>query len=244
MAPIIKDKRFLIGSLLVIVGVVLIIDNFGFFPHILPRWIWTWQSLLIVIGIFSMLTSERIGPGIILIAVGSLFLFPDILRSIFPDFRIDGNMIWYLLIIIIGLALILNRGQEHRGYRRHRFNNMGTDSTDLIDELTFFGGGEKIINSNNFQGGRITTIFGGSEINLTQANLAEGIQEIEVFAMFGGWELIVPPNWQVKTEVTSIFGAVSDKRMVGPDTVRDHTRTLLIKGFVMFGGGEIKTYKA
>jgi hypothetical protein len=55
--------------------------------------------------------------------------------------------------------------------------------------------------------------------------------------------LIVPAGWNVKIDVFSIFGGVSDKRFIGSDTVRDNTRTLLLKGFVMFGGGEIKSVK-
>ena len=66
--------------------------------------------------------------------------------------------------------------------------------------------------------------------------------EIEVFAMFGGWTLVVPPTWQVKTDVISIFGGISDKRMIGPENVRDNTQQLVVKGLVMFGGGEIKSY--
>ena len=111
---------------------------------------------------------------------------------------------------------------------------------DYLDELAIFGGGDKIITSDNFRGGRVTTIFGGSDIVLLHSQLAPGVNEIEVFSMFGGWTLRVPPNWQVKSEVVAIFGAVSDKRYIPDSVVKDNTRQLIIKGFVMFGGGEIK----
>jgi len=106
--------------------------------------------------------------------------------------------------------------------------------------VAIFGGGEKIITSNNFRGGKLTAIFGGVDLILLNAQLAQGSHQLEVFAMFGGWTLRIPSNWHVKSEVVAIFGGVSDKRYIGPDTVKDNTRQLVIKGFVMFGGGEIK----
>jgi len=60
--------------------------------------------------------------------------------------------------------------------------------------------------------------------------------------MFGGWGLIVPPNWQVKSDVVAVFGAITDKRRVSSEAIKDNTRQLVIRGFVMFGGGEIKSF--
>ena len=75
---------------------------------------------------------------------------------------------------------------------------------------------------------------------MSQTKLADGVVELEVFALFGGWNLVVPPTWQVKSEVVAIFGGISDKRMIAHDSVRDNTQKLLVKGVVLFGGGEIK----
>jgi hypothetical protein len=88
----------------------------------------------------------------------------------------------------------------------------------------------------------VTAIFGGSELIFSKSQLAPGVQEIEVFAMFGGWTLVVPTHWQVKSDVVAVFGGISDKRMLSDETMKDNTRQLIIKGFVMFGGGEIKSF--
>lgn len=264
MAPFIKDKRHLVGILLVLIGFVLIADNIRFLPSFIPWWIWTWQFLLITIGVFSLLTSDNSGPGIVLIGIGSVFLLSDILPDIWPGFFDwfvdDTNLFWYLILIVVGLSLLLRkRGsfskskQDERWHNRrsgfnrdtmasgtHEANNTETYDNDYIDEVAIFGGGEKIITSNNFKGGKVTAIFGGSDIILTHSQLAPGVNEIEVFAMFGGWTLHLPPNWQVKSEVVAIFGGISDKRYLGGDIIRDNSRQLIIKGFVMFGGGEIK----
>ena len=257
MAPYIRDKRHLVGLILVLIGLVLIIDNVRFMPHFIPWWIWTWQFLLITIGTFSLLTTDKIGPGIVLIAIGSIFLLSDILPDFFHWFTDDSNVFWYLVLIVVGISLLLRRKTYHSGsakghsrrpgFRSNESNDKSAFSfssgdPDFIDEVSIFGGGKKIITSENFKGGKVTTIFGGMDLILTQSKLAEGIVEIEVFAMFGGWTLVVPPTWQVKTDVISIFGGISDKRMIGPENVRDNTQQLVVKGLVMFGGGEIKSY--
>ena len=260
MAPRVKDKRHLAGIILVLIGVVLILDNIRFIPNFIPWWIWTWQFLLITIGVFSLLTSEKTAPGVILIGIGSVFLLSDILPDRWPHFFnwFDGSVFWYLVIIIIGVSLIFrkridgDRGPKRRHSRRPGFSrgqdpedttpSDDGDASDYLDEVSIFAGGKKIITSSNFKGGGITSIFGGSDIDLTQSQLAPGVIEIEVFAMFGGWTLIVPHQWQVKSDVVAIFGGISDKRTIHADAIKDNTRQLVIKGFVMFGGGEIKSY--
>ncbi|MDD3132774.1 MAG: LiaF-related protein, partial [Bacteroidales bacterium] len=84
--------------------------------------------------------------------------------------------------------------------------------------------------------------FGGSEINLTQAQLAPGNNNLEITAIFGGSTLIVPPEWQIKVNVTAVFGGISDKRYKRRDVPTDETKILYIDGLVLFGGGEIKSY--
>ena len=96
--------------------------------------------------------------------------------------------------------------------------------------------------SDNFKGGRLTSIFGGSEINLTNCKLAEGKNVIDVFMVFGGNVLIVPPDWSIKIEVVSIFGGFSDKRHNFTDESKKENKELYIKGMAIFGGGEIKNY--
>ncbi len=116
------------------------------------------------------------------------------------------------------------------------------DSMDYIDDMSIFGGGDKMITSQNFRGGRLTCVFGGSKINLLKADLAKGQNIIDIFAMFGGTKLVIPTGWNVKIEITSLFGGFNDKRPVPPDNVIDPSKELVIKGIVIFGGGDIVSY--
>jgi len=121
-------------------------------------------------------------------------------------------------------------------------DNFGQISKDVIDDVAIFGGGTKIITSENFKGGNVTAIFGGSEIILKGCKLAEGTNVIDVLAVFGGTTIIVPSDWNIVLNVTPIFGGFSNKSVKDPNRVIDLSKTLIIKGLVVFGGGELKTY--
>jgi hypothetical protein len=114
---------------------------------------------------------------------------------------------------------------------------------DYFDDFVVFGGREVFINSQNFYGGKITTIFGGAEYDLRNTHLSTNGAVIDSVSVFGGCGFKVPPEWTVKNEVTAVFGGFSDKRGAAPRYINpDPSKTLIIKGFTAFGGVEIKHY--
>jgi hypothetical protein len=94
--------------------------------------------------------------------------------------------------------------------------------------------------SKNLKGGKVTAIFGGADINMLQADF-QGVIELDATCIFGGLELIVPSNWNVKVDITTVLGGVEDKRPV--ELIGDNPdKVLLLKGTCIFGGVEIKSY--
>ena len=142
------------------------------------------------------------------------------------------------MFIIAGLVILTNA----RWFKSESWKNREASSADVIDHVHIFGGGERIVSSDNFRGGKVTAIFGGSEIDFTRAKLAPGTNELEVTWIFGGGSLIVPSDWNIVIEVTPILGGFSDSRKINPGNPIDMSKTLVIKGVCIFGGGEIKTY--
>lgn len=64
---------------------------------------------------------------------------------------------------------------------------------------------------------------------------------MELTTIFGGTKFIVPSNWTVKSEAVTIFGGLEDKR--NTQTLIDNPdKILLLKGTVIFGGIEIKSF--
>jgi len=174
--------------------------------------------------------------GIMFTAIGGFLLFP----KIFPDIDIDGKLIWGVIIIALGVYVIF----RSTGSKFHSKleGSAGRINRDYIDDVAIFGGGEKVISSSNFKGGNITAIFGGSEIDLSSCKLADGNNVLNITALFGGSTIIVPRDWNVLLNVTPLFGGFSNKIRREPNFVVDQSRTLIIKGVAIFGGGEVKSY--
>jgi len=109
-----------------------------------------------------------------------------------------------------------------------------------VEATAIFGGSHQTVFSKNFKGGDVTAVFGGADINLTQADFNETVK-LDVTAVFGGIKLIVPQNWAVRSNVTAIFGSVEDKRgSLMPNA--EIQKTLILDGTAMFGGIEIKSF--
>lgn len=112
-------------------------------------------------------------------------------------------------------------------------------ANDFIDTTSIFGGGKHYIVSQNFKGGDVVNIMGGSTINLMRADL-KGPATLEVVQLFGGTTIIAPAHWIIKPEMASIFGDIEDKRFHTP-AIPDHSKVLYLKGTSLFGGITIKS---
>lgn len=115
----------------------------------------------------------------------------------------------------------------------------GFSSDDFIDSTAIFVGVHKKIVSKNLRGGDITSIMGGTELDLTQADF-NGMVKLDVTQVMGATKILVPPHWEVRSEVNALFAGYEDKRqqpaVVNPDKV------LILQGTSVFGGIELKNY--
>jgi predicted membrane protein len=209
-----------------------------------PQWLFSWQMLLITLGIFMGVRHHfRQGPWFVLILIGSVFM----LRDFFPGF-IDQRMIWPLILIAVGLFLMIRPRRRLRSPEEHDMANNEAinpgqsivSTEELLESTSVFGGIKKTILSKNFCGGEIVNIMGGTELNLSQADI-NGTVVLEVTQIFGGTKIIVPRHWEVKPEMAAIFGGIDDKRYIEPGAV-DASKVLLLKGTSVFGGIEVRSY--
>jgi hypothetical protein len=113
-------------------------------------------------------------------------------------------------------------------------------SEDIIDTVSVFSGTHKNIFTKNLKGGDIVVVFGGCDLNLTQADF-QGTVVIDVVAIFGGVKIVVPPSWKVRSEMTAIFGGLEDKTSILPYGAESN-KTVVLRGFALFGGVDIKNF--
>jgi len=247
-----RSSRIWSGILLVGAGLLLLAYKMG---APIPAWIFTWPVLLIAIGLLAGIKSRFHNPGsFILILIGSIFLADQSIPGI--DFH---NYIVPVILIGIGLLFIFRPRHHHCG-RRNRFTDRrnlndayatddlntgetsisGGDNAEYINVHAIFGGIKKNIQSKNFKGGEIVSFMGGSEINFMQADIQHPVV-LEVNNVFGGTKLIIPSNWDIKNEISAVFGGVEDKRTFNNSTA-DSEKKILLKGACVFGGIEVTNY--
>lgn len=257
-----RSRKVWVGLIIVIIGALLLLDNVGL--H-LPSWIFHWSNILIIVGLFiSLKHNFKDGKGIVLIIIGAFFT----LKEAFDHYINFDKVGWPVLIIALGLFLIFkpkrdyknkNTWKKNGGKRQDGFTqndpfmanpetdthtkpdqDQKTSNLDYLDSVNVFGGSHQIVYSKNFKGGEITAVFGGCDVNLTQADF-EGQIVIDITAIFGGAKIIVPAGWNIKSEVTAIFGGMDDKRSMQP-VAEVQNKLLIIKGIAMFGGVDIRNY--
>ena len=116
----------------------------------------------------------------------------------------------------------------------------GTAFMDRINESVIFSGVNRKLMTKNFQGGKATVIFGGLDLDLTQVDFS-GVVTLDLEVGFGGVKLIIPPHWDVRTEVSNIAAGLEDKRMFREGGV-DPNKVLVLRGTLAFSGLEIKSF--
>jgi predicted membrane protein len=234
------------GIFLLLIGTAALLKSY--LVPTLPVWLFTWQMLLIVLGLFIGIRHNfRGGPWFVLMLIGSIFL----LNEFYPNF-IDRRYIWPLALMAVGAFLIFKPRHRHWGMPEQgdttalphqeevQPKELAASDEDFLDSTTVFGGIKKTLFTKNFQGGDIVNILGGTEINLSQADI-NGRVTLDVTQIFGGTKIIVPPHWEIKPEMAAIFGGIDDKRSFHNATI-DHSKVLVLKGTSIFGGIEIRTF--
>lgn len=231
-----ENKRVYLGVFLIAIGGLWILERLNFIPDIWEDIFISWQMLLIGIGVFSLIGGNKT-TGIILIFIGGFFLVDEVF-TIPRELRQIG---WPAVIIGIGVVMLITQKRK-KSDPQITGQNSGR-GMDYFDDFVVFGGREVFINSQNFLGGKTTSMFGGTEYDLRQAQLSENGAVIDCVSIFGGCGFKVPPDWTIKNELTAIFGAFTDKRgSTFGQITSNPSKTLIVRGFSAFGGVEIKHF--
>jgi hypothetical protein len=246
----IKNKersRVITGLILVGVGAVLLLHNTGVF---IPHWLFSWPMILILCGVYSGVKHNfQNNTWLILLAIGGFFLLDDVI----PGLGIEPYF-WPVLIIAVGLLFILRPKRDNQflfGSDKKKMGddvtssdwqrNYTTDDSETVKINSVFSGINKKIVAKNFQGGKVSCVFGGADIDFSQAEI-EGEVVLKLEVAFGGVNLIVPPHWTVYNQIEGVFHGVEDNRKFNPASDAAIGKKLILKGSVVFGGVEIRSY--
>ena len=220
------------GLILVAIGLLFLLDNLNILY--LREWVRYWPVILIAIGLAKLVDSTFTGGrvvGAIFMGTGAVLLAKNLGLIV-----VRARDLWPLILIGLGLLLLWHRLSPRPSWHsRH-----GVSSASVVTDWAVFGGGKRNVNAQDFQGGQVSAVFGGVELDLRQALMKDDSATLEINAVFGGVEVRIPENWSAVVQGTGVFGGFADNT-VQPDPARTpDLRRLVIRGSAVFGGVDIK----
>ncbi|MEI3599746.1 MULTISPECIES: LiaF transmembrane domain-containing protein [unclassified Oceanobacillus] len=189
-------------------------------PQLFSNW---WPFILIIIGVVQLINRKHssASSGLIFLLIGFIFLMNQ---------WFDLNLIayiWPIIFIILGIVILFTRVKREKSFH--------TESD--LDTFVLFSGAEINSQSQTFQGGSVTAIIGGAEIDLRDAVIMDGAS-LDLTTVLGGVEMKVPDNVQVEISGMPILGGWEDKTRVRRE--KEEVSVLKINCLTILGGVEIR----
>lgn len=222
-------KNILWGIILVIIGVIIGLNTIGITD--IDIFFDGWWTLVIIVPCFIGLFTNKDKTGnIISLLVGVILLLG--MQNI-----IDFNLIWKLLlpsiIVIIGLSLIFkNTFNSKINNEIKKLNNKNTKNNEYC---ATFSGQRIDFPNEEFKGATLNSVFGSITCDLREAKIKEDVV-INASSVFGGIDIIVPDDVNIKIKSNSIFGGVNNKKKNN----EDKKYTIYVNASCLFGGVDIK----
>lgn len=222
------SSQVILGLLVVGLGCLFLLENLGFidFRHAIGFW----PLVLIGCGCVALFgNGPRSGNmvGIVLIALGLLMILGRM-----GFLYISWGTLWPLALIGVG-GLVLYRSLGQNRVAHGALKEAHPDN--VVNIVAILGGFERRINMPDFRGGEITAMMGGCALDLREADIVKEAV-INVFTVWGGINIRVPPDWTVVLNGTPVMGGFSEKTITPPNT----GKRLVITGYAIMGGVEVR----
>ena len=225
-----KFKNILWGIVILVIGIIWGLNALGI-TNITIFFEGWWTFLIIIPSLISLITKEsKIWSGIFLVIGIVLFLCT---RGII-SFTLISKLIIPFILIVIGLSLIFKNTIDKR--LKERIEAIKKDNEKIEEYCVTFGTENISYQNQEFKGAKVDSIFGSILFDLKNATITKD-QIINVNAIFGGVDIIVPKNVNIKVKSTPIFGGTSNKVKT---VFNENLPTIYINSVTMFGGVDIK----
>jgi predicted membrane protein len=221
------------GGIILAIGTVFLLSNLGYGEA--RRLLDFWPVFLIFAGVVKLFDPCRRAWGVLLIFFGAFLLMNQLGIRHFA-----WGEFWPLILIAVGTMAMWSAIQA-RKLTQGLPENEASDPRTTLNESAVFGGIQKRLNGKEFRGGQLQAMFGGIEIDMRDADIAENEAVLYANSVFGGIELRVPETWYVAARGQGIFGGFTDStRYTGPVDPDKPKKTLIVLGMAVFGGVEIR----
>jgi len=227
------------GAFLTLGGLALLLDQMGI---ISVERLWRfWPMILIFIGLWNLACESGRIFGAVMVILGVLFQLDTLGIAHF-----SWAQLWPLAIIAAGVLIMwssLKARRVSKAVSSALGGNSQVDPRTTLNEVAIFGGIERRITSQDFQGGNINAIFGSVELDLRDANMLQDEAVLEINSVFGSVELRVPEAWQITSRGQAAFGTFQDdtRSYRTENPTLPPRKSLILTGAAVFGSVEIKS---
>ncbi len=221
-------SRLVIGLAIIAAGILFTFDNLGLVRA--ERYLAYWPLIIVFVGVMQVIQGRTWGAylwGLVLIIGGSWLTAENV--------GILSVSIWTLsplLLVLFGVSIIWRGWLPPAGPR-----GASSDARAFIKGTAVMGGFERASDSANFRGADLVAVMGGCKLDLRKAAIADGEAVIDVLAIMGGMEILIPPDWVVDAQVLPLMGGVTDKTQAAAGVP---VKRLVVRGTAFMGGVDIK----
>lgn len=221
-------------------GIIFIIIGLGIAGDVMDLWIFSpffegWWTLFIIIPCTVSIIREgfRVGSAIGLI-IGVMLLAS---QYVYLDFDI-WKLVVPVALVLIGVKIMFQGSfgrNIHNGDRTHMGAQSAGGNSNLKEHVAIFASNNVRVDD-QFVGTSLSAVFGGIVLDLRDA-IITGDVEISATAIFGGIDIYVPRNVNIKVNNVPIFGGVSNK---SGNHAQAGAPVIYLNSTCMFGGIDIK----
>jgi hypothetical protein len=235
--------RITVGIILLIVAALFAADALfpgQFFQNIADFASLWWPAALILIGVVGLFSGGNFTFNLLLSLAG-VWILADKLGWTRPGLFLP--FVLFVIAVLVFASAFRGRrpasggSTSSAGFGSGPARPAGTAADAHV--FSAFSGHDARNASQEFRFAEVTAIFGGSSLDLRDAKLSPEGARVDITALFGGADVIVPENWVLQVSSTPIFGGV-DNRTSNLGTPAEGQPILHVNATAIFGGAGIK----
>lgn len=188
-----------------------------------------WTLFIIVPSLVGLFNGHDKTANIIGLLIGTFLLLSC--RNII-DFDIMWKLAVPVIIAVIGIKMIFGG----IGRNKRFIKSIEANGDDIKTGFAAFSGQDIRFDNEIFKGAELTAVFGGIKCDLRDA-VFEGDAVINACCIFGGVDILLPDNVDIKVNSNSIFGGIDNKKH---QNSKDNQYTIYLNGTCIFGGVDVK----
>ena len=226
-----KVKPIIWGLAIIALGVIFGGNALGIFNIDIFFKGW-WTLFIIVPSFISLFTEKEKISNLTFLACGVILLLAA--QEVF-SYDVAWKVILAIVLVMIGLYIIFKNVFHTKNDKEveKKIRDLKGKDDNAMDSLTaIFSGSDSAYNKETFSGANLVAVFGGAELDLRDAIFTKDTV-INAFALFGGIEIMVPEDVQIKVKSGFMFGGISDDRK---NTSNAGKSTIYIDAAGGFGG--------